>query len=113
MNRYTKIEPWPRIIRLSKAPKYLGMNINRFNKEVRPYVTNIPIGTRGIGFDRYELDAWIDKHINSHGYLPNTTNVGVLSHNKLNIAKHPTDKRFSITLERTQADKSNYKRKQR
>ena len=43
------------------------MDRNRFNAEVRPYVTTIPIGLRGIAFDRRELDAWADKYIGRFG----------------------------------------------
>ena len=50
----------PRIIRLRDAPAYLGMDRNRFNAEVRPILTEIPIGVQGIGFDRLELDAWVE-----------------------------------------------------
>ncbi len=38
------------------------MDRNRFNNEVRPYLTNIPIGRQGIAFDRLELDAWADEY---------------------------------------------------
>ncbi len=34
----------PRLIRLRDAPAYLGMDRNRFNAEVRPLLTEIPIG---------------------------------------------------------------------
>jgi predicted DNA-binding transcriptional regulator AlpA len=60
----------PRIIRLREAPRYLGMDRNRFNAEVRPYLTEIPIGTQGIGFDRLELDAWVDDHKTRNGRPP-------------------------------------------
>jgi len=33
----------PRFIRLRDAPHYLGMDKNRFNREVRPQLTTIPI----------------------------------------------------------------------
>src|SRR5262249_20267420 len=46
-------------IRFCEAPRYLGMDRNRINVEVRPYLTEIPIGKQGIGFDRLELDAWV------------------------------------------------------
>lgn len=35
---------------------YLGVDRNRFDAEVRPTLTEIPIGTRGRAFDRLELD---------------------------------------------------------
>ena len=38
----------PRIIRIRDAPFYLGMDKNRFNKEVRPHVPEIKIGTQGV-----------------------------------------------------------------
>jgi hypothetical protein len=57
----------PRIIRHRDAPDYLGMDRNRFDAEVRPHLTEIPIGIQGIGFDRLELDAWADDHIARNG----------------------------------------------
>jgi hypothetical protein len=35
---------------------------DEFNKTVRPYVGEFPIGMRGIGFDREELDVWADEY---------------------------------------------------
>jgi hypothetical protein len=52
----------PRVIRIRDAPFYLGMDKNRFNTEVRPWLTEIRIGTQGIAFDRLELDAWFDNY---------------------------------------------------
>jgi hypothetical protein len=57
----------PRIIRFRDAPLYLGMDRNRFNDEVRPHVTEVPIGKQGIGFDRLELDAWVEDYISRNG----------------------------------------------
>ena len=34
----------PRLVRLREAPFYLGMDRNRFSNDVRPYLTEIPIG---------------------------------------------------------------------
>jgi hypothetical protein len=42
----------PRLIRLRDAPFYQGMDRNRFNAEVRPFLTEIPIGDQGVAFDR-------------------------------------------------------------
>jgi len=47
----------PRLLRFRDAPRYLGMDRDGFNAEVRPYVTNISIGRQGIAFDQLELDA--------------------------------------------------------
>jgi len=57
----------PRIVRFRDAPAYLGMDRNRFNSEVRPHLTEIPIGIQGIGFDRLELDAWVDDYKSRNG----------------------------------------------
>ena len=57
----------PRILRFRDAPAYLGMDRNRFNAEVRPHLTEISIGTQGVGFDRLELDAWLDEYIARNG----------------------------------------------
>jgi hypothetical protein len=57
----------PRLIRFRDAPRYLGMDKNRFNREVRPRVAIIPIGTQGIAFDRLDLDAWADEHKSRNG----------------------------------------------
>jgi hypothetical protein len=57
----------PRLIRLRDAPHYLGMDRNRFNAEVRPFLTEIPIGTQGVAFDRLDLDAWVDQYKSRNG----------------------------------------------
>ncbi len=56
-----------RFIRLRDAFDYLGMDKNRFNSEVRPYLTEIPIGRQGIAFDRLEMDAWADQYMARNG----------------------------------------------
>ncbi len=38
------------------------MDRNRFNAEVRPYLTKIRIGQQGIAFDRLDPDAWVDHY---------------------------------------------------
>ncbi len=57
----------PRFIRFRDSPAYLGMDRNRFNSEVRPFLIEIPIGTQGIAFDRLDLDRWADHYISSNG----------------------------------------------
>ena len=54
--------PLPRLLRFRDAPGYLGMDRNRFNREVRPHLTEVRIGVQGIAFDRLELDAWADDY---------------------------------------------------
>lgn len=60
----------PRLIRFREVSHYLGMNRNEFNARVRPYLTVIPIGKRGIAFDRLELDAWVDHYKTAAGRPP-------------------------------------------
>jgi predicted DNA-binding transcriptional regulator AlpA len=60
----------PRLLRLRDAPRYLGMDKNRFNREVRPRVTVIPIGSQGVAFDRLELDSWVDEYKRRNGRPP-------------------------------------------
>ena len=57
----------PRLIRLRDAAFYLGIDRNRFNAEVRQFLTNIPIGRQGIAFDRLELDAWVEDYVSRNG----------------------------------------------
>jgi len=71
----------PRIIRLRDAPAYLGMDRNRFNAEVRRFLTEIPIGKQGIGFDRLELDAWVEDYVARNG-RPARKGVGVWDANE-------------------------------
>lgn len=56
----------PRFIRLRDAPFYLGMDRNRFNQDVRPYVDEIAIGKQGVAFDRIDLDVWADAYKQSN-----------------------------------------------
>lgn len=51
----------PRLIRLRDAANYLGMDRNRFNNEVRPFLITLKIGQQGIAFDRLDLDQWADE----------------------------------------------------
>nr|WP_237140992.1 hypothetical protein [Pseudomonas putida] len=43
-----------------------------FDKTVRPFVREFPIGARGVGFDRYELDEWADNYIATHSSEKNS-----------------------------------------
>ncbi|WP_095183963.1 hypothetical protein [Pseudomonas sp. Irchel 3H9] len=62
----SKLPVQPRFLRAYQAPSYLGMCRGVFDKAVRPYVREFPIGERGIGFDRNELDRWADAYIATH-----------------------------------------------
>lgn len=57
----------PRFIRLRDAPDYLGVDRNRFNAEIRPSLTEIPIGVQGVAFDRLDLDDWADHYKDRNG----------------------------------------------
>jgi len=57
----------PRLLRLRDAPTYLGMDRNRFNREVRPELTELRIGKQGVAFDRLEMDAWVDHYMRCNG----------------------------------------------
>ena len=59
----------PRVVRAKDAPAYLGMDRNRFNKQVKPYLISIPIGTQGIAYDRFDLDAWWEDYKRRNGRL--------------------------------------------
>ncbi|MCU7806057.1 MAG: hypothetical protein KZQ96_23015 [Candidatus Thiodiazotropha sp. (ex Lucinoma borealis)] len=60
----------PRFIRRRDASAYLGMDRNRFDSEVRPYLVEIPIGIQGVAFDRHDLDAWADHYKKRCGRQP-------------------------------------------
>lgn len=50
-----------RFYRLCEAHIYLGMGVESFNKEVRPFVAEIrKPGFKGVFFDRLDLDRWAD-----------------------------------------------------
>lgn len=67
----------PRILRYRAAPGYLGMCRAEFDNTVRPFVKEFPIGTRGVGFDRYELDEWVDNYIAEHAIEKRASGAGV------------------------------------
>ena len=50
----------PRFLRAKDAPRYLGVNRNYFDKEIRPYVTEVRLGPQMVCFDRLDLDRWAD-----------------------------------------------------
>ena len=57
----------PRILRLQEASRYLGMDKNKFNAKVRPYLTEVSWGPQSIGFDRLEIDAFVDEYMRCNG----------------------------------------------
>lgn len=57
----------PRFIRHRDAPRYLGMDRNRFDSEIRPYLTVVRIGKQGIAFCRLELDEIAEQYLQRNG----------------------------------------------
>jgi hypothetical protein len=60
----------PRIIRVGRAPAYCGMSDRVFSAEIRPFLTEIPIGVQGKAFDRFELDRILDEYVARYGRAP-------------------------------------------
>jgi hypothetical protein len=57
----------PRFIRLRDAPRFFGMDKNRFNREVRPHLTEIRIGIQGRAFDRLEMEIAAEEYKSRNG----------------------------------------------
>lgn len=56
-----------RVLRAQQAPAYLGMSRRVFDQFVKPYVPRFPIGRQGVGYDRQDLDAWLDEYKSRYG----------------------------------------------
>lgn len=61
-NKDTALPFPPRVLRHKFACIYLGMDKNRFNREVRPFVPEISMGVQGVCFDRLDLDTWWEQY---------------------------------------------------
>ena len=59
-----------RFYKLRDAAKYLGMNTRTFNADVRPYLSEIPLGPLGIAFDSLEMDQWADHYVQCYAKPP-------------------------------------------
>lgn len=70
INHMNNLNLEPRIIRVSQAHGYCGMNERIFKSSIRPYLTEIIIGPRSIGFERSELDAILNDYIAQYGRAP-------------------------------------------
>lgn len=68
MSRKKELSFTPRVLRQKDAPAYLGMSERIFNKDIRPHLTEIPIGKRGVGFDRVEIDEFFDIYKEQNGH---------------------------------------------
>src|SRR5271170_4378148 len=51
-----------RLLRPPQAAAYLGVGATIFERDIRPYLIEIPMGAAGVAFDRLDLDAWADQH---------------------------------------------------
>ena len=60
----------PRFIRHKNAPDFFGMNVNSFNAEIRPYLTEIRIDKQGIAFDAIEMNDVADQYKSRNGRPP-------------------------------------------
>ncbi len=57
-------------IRLSDAPEYLSIDKNRFNSEVRPYLSERHFGKQTIVFKRLDIEAWADEDMRCNNGRP-------------------------------------------
>lgn len=76
----------PRLLRFRDAPQYLGMDRNKFNADVRLYLTEIPLGKQAIAFDRLELDSWVDHYISCNGRPANPTGERIWDENTCQVS---------------------------
>lgn len=85
----------PRLIRIRDAFGYLGMDRHRFNKEVRPLLTEMRIGIQGIAFDRLDLDKWVDYYKQHNGHTSNK-NLKLLEENEQLLPRKTNTSHVSI-----------------
>src|ERR1700693_6090418 len=52
------------------CPSDCGLGRRVFDRNIRPWLTVIPIGKEGVAFDRLDLDAWIEQHKSCSGRPP-------------------------------------------
>lgn len=57
----------PRLVRMRDAPYFFGMDKNRFNREIRPLLTEIRVGKQGRAFDRLEMEAAAEDYKDRNG----------------------------------------------
>lgn len=105
----------PRLIRLRDAANYLGMDRNRFNHEVRPFLVTLKIGQQGIAFDRLDLDQWADAFKKHQGQPAQQTirwhqlhEIKTLKEKKSSITtKKSSDEEFQQLIDQLSMKKSN------
>lgn len=57
----------PRLVRMRDAPSFFAMDRSRFNRDIRPYLTEIHIGRQGRAFDRLEMEALAEEYKSRNG----------------------------------------------
>ena len=57
----------PRVLRAKDAHAYLGMDRNKFNKIVKPYLVSVKFGPHSVAYDRLDLDAWWEQYKSCYG----------------------------------------------
>ena len=70
MGSDTEITLQPRVVRVGQAHRYLGMCKDEFARAIRPFLTEVKIGTQGKGFDRVELDLVWEHYKAQNGRPP-------------------------------------------
>ena len=60
----------PRWLYPADAHAYLAMSKNLFEKLVRPYVAEIPLGNQRLAYDKHDLDRFADYHKRRYGRPP-------------------------------------------
>jgi hypothetical protein len=93
-----------RVIRLKDAPGYLGLDKNKFNSLVRPYITEVRYGTQSVAYDRLDLDNWFEEYKSRNGRpgkaLKEEESWGKKSHrDSYGAAQHGTSARSSAEKE--------------
>ncbi len=61
----------PRIMRPPEAIYYCGLGRTVFEKQIRPLLQSIPVGDRGVGFDRLDLDDAVSQYKELHSQTGN------------------------------------------
>lgn len=78
-NRHARAQA-QRLYRRADAAAYVGMSVFLFDELVRPFLTEIPISRQGIAFDVFELDDWVDHHIQANGRPAQKEGIWLRSH---------------------------------
>lgn len=95
----------PRFLRARDAPAYLAMCRDEFNRTVRPHVREFPIGQRGVGFDRKELDAWADAYVERSAIKKPSLQEGICSDTRKVDSAEASEEAFRKALDLVQGKK--------